>query len=156
MNITVSNKDYDHLLTTAAFFFGQILFTPSVLKSVYIDIVVDGNLKEHGTCFCDDEPRIKRPKFFTIKLRPPTLEFPDPIEKTLAHEMVHIKQYASGQLRDVDGKIYWNGKIWRKSKFEDSYLDAPWEVEAYGREQTLFLRWEANKNNLLSNRIELD
>lgn len=60
---------------------------------------------------------------------------------TVAHEMVHVKQYARKELKqDYD----WLGKTYSPKKV--SYWDQPWEIEAHGRETGLFVRWaEANK-----------
>jgi hypothetical protein len=56
---------------------------------------------------------------------------------TLAHEMVHVKQFAKGQFQLEDGKSMWMGKrITRRVK----YLDQPWEVEAFQRQEILFRR----------------
>lgn len=50
----------------------------------------------------------------------------------LAHEMVHAKQYAFGQLRVGE-----NGYIWLGKEHQASYYDSPWEIEAFGRERLL-------------------
>lgn len=50
----------------------------------------------------------------------------------LAHEMVHAKQYAFGQLRV--GK---NGYIWLGKKYDVSYYESPWELQAFSRERVL-------------------
>lgn len=56
---------------------------------------------------------------------------------TLAHEMVHVKQFAKGQLRCDGGKNYWKGKrVTKRVK----YLDQPWEQEAFARQEILFRR----------------
>jgi hypothetical protein len=47
---------------------------------------------------------------------------------TLAHELVHVKQYEFGEL-DHDAER------------EFDYWDKPSEVEAHGRETGLFIRW---------------
>jgi uncharacterized protein YjaZ len=53
---------------------------------------------------------------------------------TLAHEMVHVKQYTRGQIKHkLGGKTYyWMGKPIRKQ-----YYDQPWEVEAFSKERVL-------------------
>jgi hypothetical protein len=53
---------------------------------------------------------------------------------TLAHEMVHVKQYARGQIKHkLGGKTYyWMGKPIRKQ-----YYEQPWEVEAFSKERVL-------------------
>ena len=50
----------------------------------------------------------------------------------LAHEMVHAKQYAFGQLR-----VGQNGYIWLGKEYDVSYYESPWELEAFGRERIL-------------------
>ena len=54
---------------------------------------------------------------------------------TLAHEMVHVKQFAKGHFQIEDGKHYWKGKRYTK---RTKYLDQPWEVEAFSRQEILF------------------
>lgn len=46
---------------------------------------------------------------------------------TLAHELVHVKQYECGEMPD--------------SIYEGDYWDRPHEIEAHGRELGLFIRW---------------
>ena len=52
---------------------------------------------------------------------------------TLAHELVHVKQYVKGEMPECIA--------------EGDYWDRPHEIEAHGRETGLFIRW-AEKNNL--------
>tara|TARA_E500000178_G_C17031093_1_gene760587 strand:- start:3302 stop:3736 length:435 start_codon:yes stop_codon:yes gene_type:complete len=62
--------------------------------------------------------------------------------ETLAHEMVHVKQYARRELHPSAN--LWCGKTYNPKK--TSYWDLPWEIEAHGRETGLFIRYcEANK-----------
>ena len=57
--------------------------------------------------------------------------------ETLAHEMVHVKQYARRELNPTTEA--WMGKTYNPKKI--SYWDLPWEIEAHGREIGLFVRW---------------
>lgn len=56
--------------------------------------------------------------------------------QTLAHEMVHIKQYVKGQLKLKAKGVIWCGKMYR---WEDSpsYVNRPWEIEAMKKETIL-------------------
>ena len=71
------------------------------------------------------------------------------LERTLemlAHEMVHIKQFATGELVDnPSGKtVKWMGK--RVSvRDDDGYWTLPWEIEAYGRQPGLYARFCRHK-----------
>ena len=62
--------------------------------------------------------------------------------ETVAHEMVHVKQYARRELHPATDN--WMGKTYNPKKV--SYWDLPWEIEAHGREVGLFIRYcEAHK-----------
>lgn len=55
------------------------------------------------------------------------------ILETLAHEMVHVKQYIMGETND-------QLSVWRGRKLDSDaidYWDHPWELDAYGREPGL-------------------
>jgi hypothetical protein len=76
--------------------------------------------------------------------------------KILGHEMVHVKQHSKNELQNghvvaARGglKIYskWMGEIWKPKGKEDAYFDAPWEIEAYGREVGLYAKWVQYKGN---------
>lgn len=70
--------------------------------------------------------------------------------ETVAHEMVHVKQYARKELKHDHE---WLGKTYNPEKI--SYWDLPWEIEAHGREVGLFVRW-CEQNNLGSKRWTQD
>lgn len=53
--------------------------------------------------------------------------------QTLAHELVHVKQYIRKEFDPAEEKM--------------DYWDRPTEIEAHGRECGLFIRW-AEANNL--------
>ena len=59
--------------------------------------------------------------------------------QTLAHEMVHVKQWAKGEMQELvrQSKTRFNGTLFG----ETEYWDRPWEIEAHGRERGLFIRW---------------
>jgi hypothetical protein len=56
---------------------------------------------------------------------------------TIAHEMVHAKQHAKGQLKLYTKR---NGEVgfkWLGRKYYTDYFDWPWEIEAFSRERIL-------------------
>jgi hypothetical protein len=57
--------------------------------------------------------------------------------ETVAHEMVHVKQYARRELHPSTDA--WMGKTYNPKK--TCYWDLPWEIEAHGREIGLFIRY---------------
>jgi hypothetical protein len=55
--------------------------------------------------------------------------------------MVHVKQYAKGELKDYlrVNKCKWKGKIIDSDAVD--YWDHPWEIEAHGREKGLYVKY---------------
>jgi len=61
------------------------------------------------------------------------------IISTLAHEMVHIKQFVKNELIDLPSTNF-NVSVFKNKKYNlnrVSYYDQPWEIEAFGRERGL-------------------
>jgi hypothetical protein len=56
---------------------------------------------------------------------------------TLAHEMVHVRQMALGLLKTENGANYWRGKRYTP---RTKYLDMPWEVDAFSKQELIFRR----------------
>lgn len=53
---------------------------------------------------------------------------------TIAHEMVHVKQYAKGQMSHTKNQ---RGRLWMGQKIKTEYYDSPWEIEAFTKERVL-------------------
>ncbi len=55
---------------------------------------------------------------------------------TLAHEMVHVRQLAKGQMKFLPNQArVWMGKRYSK---KTHYLDQPWELDAFSRQEIVF------------------
>jgi len=90
----------------------------------------------YGDCIWEDDDY--RPREFMIRLdRGLNLKT---AMTTLAHEMVHVKQYARDEMRQLTTKraCRYNGELYKDGL---DYWDQPWEIEAHGREVGLFIRW---------------
>jgi hypothetical protein len=153
MNVTVkgTNKNFRNLLTETSKFFADLLMDPRMVRNLNIEIEV-GKLDVDGECV--DEEGTRSPRWFTINLKNQPIE--DMI-KTLAHEMVHVKQHAKNELQTghviatrgglkITSK--WKGEIWKPKRKEHPYFDSPWEVEAFGKEVGLFQRYVAARDKL--------
>jgi hypothetical protein len=60
----------------------------------------------------------------------------------LAHEMVHLKQYAKGEMKDIwrpVRMVKWQGERYLHEEMD--YWECPWEIEAYGREKGLYFKF---------------
>ena len=100
--------------------------------------LIDNN-SVFGDCIYLDECN-GRPREFLIRvdnsLRLRTLL------TTIAHELVHVKQWATGEMWEysaIHSTTRWKQKKIRTDKTD--YWDLPWEIEAHGREIGLFVRW---------------
>jgi hypothetical protein len=56
---------------------------------------------------------------------------------TLAHEMVHVRQLAKGILKHRKSCNIWAGKKYGKNT---AYLDMPWEIDAFSRQELILRR----------------
>lgn len=61
---------------------------------------------------------------------------------SLAHEMVHVKQYARGELKDYlrSNNVRWKNRVFCLDKIE--YWSSPWEKEAYKNDKLLYEKFK--------------
>ena len=100
------------------------------------------NKKLWADGFCQYEDSNIRPRSFVLEISK-DLEGEELI-KTIAHELVHVKQYVKGELKERYKPNYYH--MWHKELIivnEDNFYDVPWEVEARKLEQELFLLFES-------------
>ena len=56
---------------------------------------------------------------------------------TLAHELTHVAQFAKGQLQLAKKGKLWKGRLYKN---DHPYLDQPWEIQAFARQELIFRR----------------
>src|SRR3990167_3052712 len=68
--------------------------------------------------------------------------------RCLAHEMIHVKQWISGKMKDLNGqrfRVQWGKRLYRPEKL--AYDKHPWEIQAHRLEKILYksftLAWDA-------------
>jgi hypothetical protein len=127
-------------------FFASHLMTERMCKSLSIDVRCNPHHYCYGSSVWTDDNH--RPKEFEIILDSSIGKRTQLI--TLAHEMVHVKQHATGELKSLLRKRVerWKGEYIRENTL--NYFDMPWEIEAYGRELGLYqmyMQWK--KDNKL-------
>ena len=136
-----SNKAVRKLVELATSYYAEKLMGKRTINNLEININLKRNFLRdtgcEGTAIWEDENIW--PKEFLIEL-----DSSDKIRDlliTLAHEMVHVKQWAKNEMYE-----YCKGDEVRfnKTKFNMSdinYWDYPWEIEAFGRQLGLFVRF---------------
>lgn len=108
-----------------------------------VRVVHRGLKRELVYGWCDFEDDHRRPRSFLIELD--THMTKENYIKTLLHELVHVRQWVTGSLRQKRGKMYYN-----TTAVEDyDYLDQPHEIEAREQENVLYFEYMLEKHGSL-------
>ena len=99
---------------------------------IYIEILHRGLRREQSYGYCSVSGAIYTPREFLIEIDPKLdLEL---YTKTIIHELVHLRQWVLGTLKERRGKVYYKDKT-----FDDlEYWDYPHEVEAHSLEEMYY------------------
>lgn len=135
-----SNKIPSSLCKEAARWYGRKLLSERTYNK--IDLLIDfkdPDIDYDHYGFCLYQPYDNSIKSFIISLNPNLSK--KACLTALAHEMVHLKQYAKGELKDYARvqSVRWHGQVYNEERI--NYWDHPWEIEAYGRERGLYVRF---------------
>jgi len=133
------------LLKDAANFFADELLSPQLSKNITLKIEVKDMSDAGGYCDPQDDDYPYLPRNFIIELAKTKKKIH--MFLALAHEMVHLKQFAKGEMKD---RLYKRRsvKVWQGQYYPEdiSYWDQPWEIEAYGLENSLVAKYLINRN----------
>jgi hypothetical protein len=140
LHVTGSNKATRKLVEKATWWYAEKLMGKRLISNLEITIKLKKSWSKdnEGEAFWDDAENY-RPREFSIflnkdvKIRNLLI--------TLAHEMVHVKQWARGEMYEYAAK---DMVRFHKKKFnikDINYYDYPWEIEAFGRQLGLFVRF---------------
>ena len=135
MHIEILNCKDERLesyIIKALVYYGGRLISKRILNNISIDIIFDEDMTDLGGASIEGYITAKKPREFLIEIS--SKIGAKSVLMTLAHEMVHIKQYAYCETNEYLSK--WQG-VHIDSDAVD-YYDLPWEIEAYGKEQGLF------------------
>lgn len=69
----------------------------------------------------------------------------DDILSTLAHEIVHCKQFDSGKLKELTNHVRWKNKKIPIDIADKVYYTSPWECEAFTKESKMVAKFWAKK-----------
>lgn len=146
ISITGGKPKLKDLAESITRYSAELLLDKKLIDKLTVDIEFSRTLyKEDGILAeIDLDDKMYKPKEFTI-----TVDSTVPqrrIMESIAHEMVHLKQYAVGEMRDTNN---FNIVLWKKQRIDLTkwqYWDRPWEIEAHGKELGLFIRWAEHHN----------
>lgn len=143
MHIQITNIDdpeREAVIRAAVLFYGKKLL-PTLYKKITVTINYNKDIPVEFEAETNWMDKNVFPKQFEISLCRGVKNFRK-ILQTLAHEMVHVKQFAKGEIYDHK---YRRTFKWGKKHFnidKEDYWDLPWEIEAYGRELGLYIKFK--------------
>jgi hypothetical protein len=134
------DKELVKLIKLAARFYSSQLISSSLDKNIQLKIHIIDNLPAGGYCDYEEDGWPQPPRNFSIELDRPKKRIH--LFLALAHEMVHLKQFAKSEMKEKLHKRKYV-KVWQGQIFDDdiSYWDQPWEIEAYGLENSLVAKF---------------
>ena len=99
---------------------------------IYIEMLHRGLRREQAYGYCSVSGAIYKPREFLIEIDPKLdLEL---YTKTILHELIHLRQWVQGTLKERRGKMYY-----KDIKCEDlDYWDLLHEIEAHSLEQMYY------------------
>ena len=158
MKIKVYTRNIDTRLKIALYAMTEFAMSRLVPSNrLRKNISIDVHLKHHaegGEAMMSEYTNPRRPREFKVIVDHHRAEYDDygrkrtetewghNILKTLAHELVHVKQYVMGEL-----KCTTHGMVYKRTTYSPDnifdYFETPYEIEAYGREVGLLVSFLA-------------
>mgnify|MGYP006287789061 FL=1 len=130
--VNCPDKDFKLFVQKAVEFYGQKLISKRLLDNLHLRVKFNDKLNVFASAFVTEHNASGKARVFEIEIHP--WIGAKEILKALAHEMVHIKQFAYNETNDSLSR--WKGiKI---NPDDIDYYDHPWEIEAFGLETGLF------------------
>jgi hypothetical protein len=113
-----------------------------LLDKVSITIKVNNKLtrkhKAWGLCYWTDNRH--RPRKFVVIID--DSQSRSNFTRTLLHELVHVKQYVIGDLKDFcSGAAKWKKNVYEMDPADPDFLNSPWEREAYKMSHDLYVKY---------------
>ena len=144
MNFRIVNcpdKDFKPFVERAAQFYAkELIYNTRIRNNCHTEIRFCPNIDEFGYASIEDYNTKNKPRRFLIEINSHIGS--RRILETLAHEMVHVKQYIEGETNDDLTK--WRGKKINPDKID--YWIQPWEIDAYGRETGLLTKFAISEH----------
>ena len=164
MEVKIHSKHIDANLKTAmhamcGYALSRLGISTRISNNINLNIHMRHSEHE-GESYVHDDANNKRPRDFVIVLdhhqmdrdeygrKRPDTEWGHKILETLAHELVHVKQYIKRELTGTSGVgLYWKGTKFELEDFID-YYELPYEVEARGKERGLLIGFLVQWNDM--------
>ena len=127
--VTTSGYKYSHKRCCAIVGWFAETYLPN--HKIFVNVDHKGLLREGVFGWAWVVPPDHRPREFEVEIH--NRLTPQDYTSTLLHELWHVYQHVTGQLKDKYNKRYWKGI----DHSETDYDDQPWEKEAHKMEKVL-------------------
>lgn len=135
--VILGNVPKKHL--KAIDYFADCIFTPQKSKHLTIEVKYK-NIETQGEVYIEDYNKRGVPNHFVILVKRSDSEKEKLI--TIAHELVHVKQYCLGELNEEG--THWLGEYVNVEELE--YEELPWEIEAWDVGEYLYQQYVESNN----------
>ena len=154
MKVKVHCRNFDRefklaLYSMVEFAMARLVTSSRLRKNLTIDVHLMRHSAE-GEAMLAETANPYRPREFKVIINHHALEidhygrtrdmteWAHEVLKTLAHELVHVKQYVLGELAMRKDGLYSRGIKYDVETLSE-YFELPYEIEAYGREKGLLV-----------------
>lgn len=137
------NPKLEQELIAATKFYTKQLLSKQMYKHIFVEIILTKKIEDLGNCCITYYNDWYKPREFEVELKA-TRSLKKTL-LTLAHEIVHLKQFAKGELNNANDK--WHGE--QVDSDNIPYHDLPWEVEAASLEYVLYGLYKDYRKDLL-------
>jgi hypothetical protein len=129
------DRNFTPYIHRATKFFADCLLTKQMQENTKIVVKFNKKINVLGCASVEGYNSRNMPRDFLIEVRPDIGV--STILETIAHEMVHVKQFAYGHTNDTLSK--WHDLTIYSDDLD--YWDHPWEIEAHGMESGLLTKF---------------
>ena len=134
--INCPDKDFKPFIERAVEFYAQnLIHSKRIRDNIHLTIKFNSKITVWAFASIEEYNASKKAREFLIEIHP--WIGAGSILETLAHEMVHIKQFAHGETNETLSK--WKGIPIDSDSID--YYHHPWELEAYSLETGLWTKF---------------
>lgn len=137
------NPKLEQELIAATKFYTKHLLSKQMYKHIFVEIILTKKIEDLGNCCVTYYNDWYKPREFEIQLK--QSRSLNKTLSTLAHELVHVKQFAKGELNISNNK--WRGEAVNSDIVP--YHELPWEIEASASEHILFSMYKEHRQQLM-------
>lgn len=119
----------------------DILVSKRMKHTLFFEIYIQKDLHKERNVWGDmdvEDHDEKSPKFYTIRLNYSGIESFAKMLETLAHELIHVEQFATRRLRNLAGPFRVAYEKDHYNTLEVPYYERPWEIEAHELEKSVY------------------